>query len=322
MREITLLLVLANLAFLGWDRWIAPTELAAAAVPARPLPPNLQRLALATELTAPQVSGSAAASTVAPAESESGTTVSPAIGDEAGEGVATPAEEATPAPTIAPDTTTSLITQEVPADARTTTPGTNAFGAPATGDTNTQDTRAETVALLAATPAPHCVSIGPYLDLAETAEAAARLRERGHLPSQRLADSPLWVGNWVYLAPFQTRAEAVAAVEKLRGQGVADLYVEPSGEDENAVSLGLYSDRERAEALAETIRKYGYTPHISDKYRVASVYWVDVVLPPNVTIDPAKYQVRNGRAVRVETHECPDGTAMPGVVADANEDDQ
>jgi hypothetical protein len=51
------------------------------------------------------------------------------------------------------------------------------------------------------------------------------------------------------------------------------------------------------------------------------VYWVDVVLPPNVTIDQEKYQVRTGRAVRVE-HECPDGTAMPGVVADADADDR
>jgi hypothetical protein len=313
MKEITLLLVLANLAFLGWDRWVAPTSGPAAAIPASPLPANLQRLTLATEVVAPS-SGPAAASAGPTDGSDGSPTDTPQIGNgEAGAPLA-PTESA-PADAIAPESTTSLITQDVPADVRTTLPDER-------NSAEGESAPSERVALLAATPVPHCVSLGPYLDLAETAEAAARLRERGHMPSQRLADSPLWVGNWVYLAPFNTRAEATAAVEKLRVNGVDDLYIEPSGEDENAVSLGLYSDRERAEALAAEIRKLGYTPQISDKYRVASVYWVDVVLPPDVSLDPAKYQVRSGRVVRAQEHQCPEGTAMPGVVADTNSDDE
>jgi len=317
MREIALLLVLANLAFLAWDRWITPPGGPGAAIPASPLPANLQRLTLASEEVAPS-SGSAVSSVGSTSESVGTAAGTPGSGEGQEAETATPAEAGAPTDATAPESTTSVITQDVPADVRTTLPTESNASEPVSSGTET----VERVAMLAATPTPHCVSLGPYLDLAESAEAAARLRERGHMPSQRLADSQLWVGNWVYLAPFKTRAEAVAAVEKLRGQGVDDLYVEPSGADENAVSLGLYSDRERAEALAAEIRKSGYTPQISDKYRVASVYWVDVVLPPTVSLDPAKYQVRSGRAVRAEEHQCPDGTAMPGVVADANSNDE
>jgi hypothetical protein len=119
------------------------------------------------------------------------------------------------------------------------------------------------------------------------------------------------MGHWVYLSPFPTRAEAEGAVEKLRAQGVQDLYIEAGGDDENAVSLGLYSDRQRAEALAGTIRSMGYAPQIGDRYRVASVYWVDVVLPPNARIAPAEFQARPGRIVREEERECPEGTVAP-----------
>ena len=326
MREVALLLVLANLGFLAWGMWIAPqTPVRVAAAPATT--EKVQRLVLASEVTpAPvehagrssggsaddaSVGGSSAPDAVTPDEAGASPSLDGAASQEGtDDGAAEGAVETTQGTEPAtPAVTTGVVTQDVPADGR---PADVAAVAAAPSVSN--------VALAVPTPAPHCVSLGPFLDLTETAEAAARLRERGHVPSQRLADSPLWVGHWVYLAPFPTREEAFAAVEKLRAHGIEDLYVEPSGEDANAVSLGLYSDRGRAESLATTIRGYGYAPEISDKYRTASVYWVDVVLPPRVQLSPSNYTVRSGRAVRAEERVCPQGTQMPGVVAEARDE--
>jgi hypothetical protein len=320
MREVALLLVLANLGFLAWGMWIAPQ--APAPVATEPaVSEKLQRLVLASEVV--KTSTSAGASTEhtreggappgGPPADEPGpaSTLDGTASRDGAEGGA-PGEDAATTSDVEPVSsavTTHIFTQDVPADSR---PSDVAAAGPAPAITN--------VALAVPAPMPHCVSLGPFLDLAETAEAAARLRQRGHTPSQRLADSQLWVGHWVYLAPFPTREAAFAAVEKLRAHGIEDLYVEPGGEDANAVSLGLYSDRERAEALAETIRGYGYAPEIADKYRTASVYWVDVVLPARVQLNPANYTVRSGRAVRTEERACPQGTQMPGVIAEARDE--
>jgi hypothetical protein len=329
MREIALLLVLANLGFLAWGTWVAPEPARVVAAPAAV--EKVPRLVLASEApTRPADAADVEAG-------EAGATAGGATGSDgspSGSSVEIPDEAIGALP---PSDAAPALNDTGSPDGTGDTPGTAEIAPPAvTKGVITQDVRADgrpanaavapppanvtRVALAAATPAPHCMSLGPFLDLAETAEAAARLRERGHLPSQRLADSPLWVGYWVSLAPFPTRDEAVAAVEKLRARGVADLYVEPNGEDANAVSLGLYSDRERAEAVASTIRGLGYVPQISDRYRTASVYWVDVVLPPRVQLNPASYAVRSGRPVRAEEHECPEGTQMPGVVAEARDE--
>jgi hypothetical protein len=325
MREIALLLVLANLGFLAWGMWVAPEQTARVAAPPAPVG-KVPRLVLASEVSTRPAdageldageAGAAAAGGIASDGSPSGSNVA-TPGEASGElppSDAAPALNDTSSPNGAADTPDTaevapppVITQDVPADGRPA----NAAVAPPGNVT--------TVALAVATPRPHCMSLGPFLDLAETAEAAARLRERGHIPSQRVTDSPLWVGYWVSLAPFPTRDEAMAAVEKLRARGVEDLYVEPNGEDANAVSLGLYSDRERAEAVASTIRGLGYVPQISDRYRTASVYWVDVVLRPRVQLNPANYSVRSGRPVRTEEHECPEGTQVPGVLAETRDE--
>lgn len=266
MRELTLLLVLANLAFLAWSLWIAPEE-------ARNVPPpaaqdHVERLVLASE-------------------AESGADDAPAPG-----AIPNGDEDAQAPDAVAPDPSAA---------------------SPSESD-GSAHAGAQMVATIAPAAAPRCVSVGPFLDLAETAEAAARLREKGYVPQQRLADSPVWMGFWVFLSPFPSHADATAAVETLRAHGVEDLYIEAGGDDENAVSLGLYSDRQRAEALAGDIRQLGYDPEIGERYRVASVYWVDVVLPPSARLVPSEYQTRAGRIVREEERECPEGTVAPTFV--------
>ena len=292
MREITLLLVLANLAFLAWGMWIAPDDSAPRVSPnARE---HIARLVLASEEAAER--GTEA---VQPPD---GDAVFPPASDGAavsrvGDSSAGQMEQ----PASFPEQAASAGAIPVAQEGEASPPGGEAEA----------DAGVQTVALAAPAPAPRCVSIGPFLDLAETAEAAARLREKGYAPRQRLAESPVWMGHWVYLAAFPTRAQAVAAVDKLRTQGVQDLHIEAGGADENAVSLGLFGDRERAEAQAGAIRNLGYAPQIGDKFRLASVYWVEVVLPPETGIEPAEYQTRPGRILREEEHACPEGTVAP-----------
>jgi hypothetical protein len=284
MRELTLLLVLANLGFLAWGLWVAPAEKPRAPVASEKS--DVPRLVLLSE--APGLAASSAsvehevnARLVDPDLPESeGVDVPEAAGATEGESLAGVSP-------LLPDAAPGL-------------PAGVASG-PASGSSATV---AGTLAMVRDAPAVRCLSLGPFLDLGDAAEAAARLREQGYAPSQRVADSSVWVGNWVYIGPFATRDAAIGAAENLRDRGVTDLYVEPAGELENAVSLGLFSDRDRAETLASEVRKLGVVPQISDRYRAASAYWVDVAVAGDAMLDAADYQRRPGRGVQVEEHLC------------------
>lgn len=62
---------------------------------------------------------------------------------------------------------------------------------------------------------------------------------------------------WVYLGPFDHSAAANTVSRGLTKDGV-DSYVVRRGELENAVSLGVFSDVERAKSHAEAMRGRGY----------------------------------------------------------------
>ena len=156
---------------------------------------------------------------------------------------------------------------------------------------------------LADTPT-QCASMGPFPDLRQATEVASRLRSNGFEPSQRLAEEQVWVGHWVYLPSYPTRTEAIDVVERLRAAGVRDIYIEPRGDRENAVSLGLFSDRENAELYAGRVRQHDVRPQITDRYRVGTAYWVDIALSAGRRPDPAAYQRDEARRLRLEPRAC------------------
>ncbi|MDH3647600.1 MAG: hypothetical protein OER80_12590 [Gammaproteobacteria bacterium] len=153
-----------------------------------------------------------------------------------------------------------------------------------------------------------CVSLGPFLNLREATEATAKLIDTGLQPSQRLSESQVWFGHWVHLPPQASREAAVAVVADLRGKGVTDIYIEPSGALENSISLGVFSERKHAETRAGRIRRLGISPQIRDRYRDSSVYWVDFALPQGQVVDPSDYQASPRRVLRIEGRNCPTDT--------------
>ncbi|HEY5623974.1 MAG TPA: SPOR domain-containing protein, partial [Gammaproteobacteria bacterium] len=54
-----------------------------------------------------------------------------------------------------------------------------------------------------------------------------------------------------------------------------DTYFDPTGADGNVLSLGLYRERARAEALRNQIAAAGFQPVLVDRTRSATVFWAD-----------------------------------------------
>lgn len=151
--------------------------------------------------------------------------------------------------------------------------------------------------------APHCTTVGPFRELAQAATAAAALRTAGYQPTQRVAEGDVWIGYWVYIDAIPTEAEANAVLAKVRGEGVVDSYVIPNSDSGNLVSLGVFSEISGVTRRREQVRSLGYDPKVVDRTRRATVYWVDVVLMGDQTLDFDALQTP-GRIQRLEQRRC------------------
>ena len=151
-----------------------------------------------------------------------------------------------------------------------------------------------------------CVGVGPFVSLRQASEAAAVLNQAGLTTSQRVEESQVWVGHWVHLPSYPSREAAVLVVERLRKEGVKDIYIEPSGELKNTISLGLFTELERAEIRAGKVRKLGgVKPQIRNRSRDGLVYWIDVPLDAGIQLDTSGLPHNPSQELRVEAVDCP-----------------
>ncbi len=153
-----------------------------------------------------------------------------------------------------------------------------------------------------------CTSIGPFADLAQASQAQASLRAAGFDPRQRVENGEIWIGYWVSVQNLATRSEADTAIKTLNGNGITDVYLMPGTDPPNVLSLGVFSDYNRAERRAAQVRALGLEPRIDDRKREGSVYWLDVDLKePGQVIDTSILQSATGRIMRLEMRACPQG---------------
>jgi hypothetical protein len=159
---------------------------------------------------------------------------------------------------------------------------------------------------LAAQGPNHCLSLGPFTDLTDAARASTLLRENELEPRQRAGEGVVWKGFWVTLEGVPDRAAATAIIERLRRAGVADAYAMPAEGRNVTISLGLFSERQRALRRLDDAKAVGLAPRIVDRERKGTVYWIDVdVVPPAKLPDAARLQGEGGRILRLEVNPCP-----------------
>jgi hypothetical protein len=153
-----------------------------------------------------------------------------------------------------------------------------------------------------------CTSVGPFADLAQASQAQASLRTAGFDPRQRVENGEIWVGYWVSVQNLASRSEADTAIKTLNGNGITDVYLMPGTDPPNVLSLGVFSDYNRAERRANQVKSLGLEARISDRKRDGSVYWIDVDLKePGQAIDPSLLQTDTGKIMRLEMRPCAKG---------------
>lgn len=114
-----------------------------------------------------------------------------------------------------------------------------------------------------------CLALGPYVDAVELGQ------DRRILPAltgyseeyERGAD------YWVYLGPYSSLASATKVGKELRVKRI-DNFVIRKGELENAISLGVFTDADRAATHAKGLSKKGYEAKIRRIGKLANQYWL------------------------------------------------
>ena len=149
----------------------------------------------------------------------------------------------------------------------------------------------------------HCTSVGPFRELSQAATAAAALRTTGYQPLQRVAESDIWIGYWVYIPKIATEREANEILAKVRAEGITDSYVIPNSDTGNLVSLGVFSEISGVSRRRDQVRALGFEPEVVDRTRRATVYWIDISLRADQALDFDSLQVP-GRIIRLEQRDC------------------
>jgi hypothetical protein len=151
-----------------------------------------------------------------------------------------------------------------------------------------------------------CVSVGPFNDLAQAARAAALLRDRGLSSRQRAEQSGTWEGFWVSVGGLESAADEAKVMKALERAGIQDAQPMPATQGGRRISVGLFSERGRAERRAEAVKRLGFDAEISQRNQAGTVYWVDLDVGVNDRAIPTEGLLSlESSGSRLEIRVCP-----------------
>ncbi len=157
-----------------------------------------------------------------------------------------------------------------------------------------------------------CVSVGPFADIVRAARGAALLRGRGFNPRQRAEAGGVWEGFWVYIGGLESEADEARVVKTLERAGVTDARVMPESPEGRRVSVGLFSDEERAQKRAQAVKRLGYAADVVERRQPGTVYWVDLDLGQTERTVPTEGLLSGeGAGARLEIRVCPTQKPAP-----------
>lgn len=126
----------------------------------------------------------------------------------------------------------------------------------------------------------YCLALGP-LENADEAERSLLVNQEvglfGRIERLSLRKNQL---HWVYLPALADHGAASDMLKELHFKGV-DSFIVTEGDDENAVSLGYFSNKESAIGLRTKMRNAGYEAEIRETWKDVVEFWLVFDVAPH-----------------------------------------
>jgi hypothetical protein len=97
---------------------------------------------------------------------------------------------------------------------------------------------------------------------------------------------------------------AAAALAGLRAAGLTDAYLLTEEAPGTVISLGVFSDPQRAQDIAGLARDAGYEATVGDRFRTADVTWLDIDRHSNAGLRRRTAAASAGVMARLELRPC------------------
>jgi hypothetical protein len=147
-----------------------------------------------------------------------------------------------------------------------------------------------------------CVTVGPFATSELAARARQTLVDSGYPSTPREEETAEADGYWVYLEAPSTDVGERRLLERLRRGGIEDAQAVGEG-DARRISLGIFSDENRAAAQSERVARLGLLPQIEGREKTTTTLWLDLALksgaPP---LEGQKFQAGDAE---LEFRPCP-----------------
>lgn len=130
-----------------------------------------------------------------------------------------------------------------------------------------------------------CSSLGPFTSAAAARAAMQALATKVLRTRDREESVSRSRGYWVYLPAADSREAALDETRALAAKGAHDYYVVPSGDMQNAISLGMYDTFANAQARVDGLQKLGISAQVRQQFDTGTAYWVDYALPAGTRLD-------------------------------------
>ena len=163
-----------------------------------------------------------------------------------------------------------------------------------------------------------CYSAGPLLDDNEVDTMRNWLADQGAAVILRAGERREIALYWVLFPPFPDRTQADQRLAQMKAEGLEDIYIIPRGDMANAVSLGVYSQRASLDRRLRQLRRRGYEPSITPRYRTKVASWFDVEFPPDFNFDYPTFAA-TFPAVEMAPATCPATSMLTGIAPETGE---
>ena len=136
-----------------------------------------------------------------------------------------------------------------------------------------------------AAPQLLCLALGPFNTPQDLRNARNALGGGGVRMRSRQEQTTQTRGWWVYLPAPGTRAQALALARRLDAEHVVDYFVMSSGDQPNAISLGLFKDPANARKRRDEVAAAGFAAQVQERTGQVPEYWLDLAVADGARFD-------------------------------------